>query len=119
MSPVGDEDLRRLFGDSRASREDAAPPFHELVERGRSRTGPARVRLPGLVLTATAILVFAASLALLHRRPQPGTGIWEWKAPTDFLLETSYPDLLDATPAVLEAMPDYAPLLANEKGPMS
>ena len=61
----------------------------------------------------------AVSLALFVRRPQPDIGIGEWKGPTDFLLEAPYPDLLDTTPVLLEAVPDYAPLLATEKGTTS
>jgi hypothetical protein len=119
MSPAGDEDLRRLFEERRTSGEVKAPPFRKLLERGRSGARPARIGLPGLVMAAAAIFAIAVSLALLHRRPQPDIGIGEWKAPTDFLLETSYPDLLDTTPVLLEAVPDYAPLLAIGKGATS
>jgi hypothetical protein len=116
MSPVGDDDLRRLFEERRTSSEEKAPPFHDLVERGRSVPRPARIGFPTLAAAGSAIVAVAISLALFHRRPEPAIGIGEWKAPTDFLLDASYPDLLDTTPALLEAVPDYAPLLATQKG---
>lgn len=117
MSPIGDEDLRRLFEERRTSGEENAPPFRRFLERGRSGARPARIGLPRLVMAAAAVFLFAVSLALFHRRPQPDIG--EWKAPTDVLLEVSYPDLLDTTPVLLEAVPDYAPLLASGKGATS
>lgn len=120
MSPISDEELRRLFEERRTSGERKAPRFRAVPERGRSGgTRAARVGIAGLVMAAAAILVFAVSLALLHRRPEAEVHIGEWKAPTDFLLEASYPELLDTTPALLEAVPDYAPLLATEKGTTS
>jgi hypothetical protein len=117
MSPAGDEDLRRLFEERRTSGEEKAPPFRGFLERGRSDgTRPARIRLAGLVTAAAAILALAVSLTLFHRRPPLAIPIEEWKAPTDFLLEASYPDLLDTMPAPPEAVPDYSLLLATEKG---
>jgi len=119
MSPAGDEDLRRLFGERRASDEEKAPPFRNVLERGRSGARATRMGRARLIMAAAAVLIFAVSLALFHRRPQPEIRIGDWRAPTDFLLEASYPDLFDTTPALLEAVPDYAPLLANEKGKTS
>ncbi|MGZ5380640.1 MAG: hypothetical protein ACXWFQ_02160 [Thermoanaerobaculia bacterium] len=118
MSPVGDEDLRRLFEERWTSAEEKAPPFRKLLERGRSDARPARVGPVRFVAAAAAILALAASVALF-RRPQPAIPIEDWKAPTDFLLEAPYPDLLDTKPALLEAVPDYSPLLATEKGTTS
>lgn len=119
MSPAGDEDLRRLFEERRTSGEMKAPPFRKFLERRRSGAPRAWTGPPRLVMAAAAIFAFAVSLALFVRRPQPDIGIGEWKAPTDFLLEAPYTDLLDTTPVLLEAVPDYAPLLATEKGTTS
>jgi hypothetical protein len=119
VSPVSDEDLRRLFEERRMSGEEKAPPFRGLAERPRSGARPARNAFPKLLMAATALLAIAVTFALFHTRPQPDVAIWEWKAPTDFLLEASYPDLLDTTPALLEAVPDYAPLLETKKGTTS
>lgn len=119
MSPVGDEGLRRLFEERRTSNEEKAPPFPRFLERGRSGARPARIGPASLVTAAAAIFALAVSVALLYRRPQPATRIEDWKAPTDFLLEASYPDLLDTTPVLPEAVPDYSPLLAKEKGSKS
>ena len=118
MRPVGDEDLRRLFEKRRISGEEMAPPFRKLLERERSGARAARIGTARLVAAGAAILAVAVSLALFHRGPQL-TGIGEWKAPTDFLLEVSYPDLLDTSPVLLEAVPDYSLLLATEKGSTS
>jgi hypothetical protein len=119
MSPAGDEDLRRLFGERRTSGEAEAPPFRMFLERGRSGAARPRIGLPRLLVAASAILAFAALLGLLLRRPQPDVRIGEWKAPTDFLLEAPYPGLLETTPVLLEKVPDYAPLLASGKGSTS
>ncbi len=101
------------------SDEKEAPPFRGLLESQRSGARPARRVVPRLVVAAAAIFVVALSLALFSRRPRPDIDIGEWKAPTDFLLEASYPDLFDTTPPLLEAVPDYAPLLKTEKGSTS
>ena len=116
MSPVGDEDLRRLFEKRRTVDEEKAPPFRKLLERGRSGARPARIGPAGLVTAAAAALALAVSLALLHRTPPPAVRIEDWRAPTDFLLDVSYPNLLDTTPVPPEAVPDYSLLLATEKG---
>jgi len=119
MSPAGDEDLRRLFEERRMSDEEKAPPFRIIFGRRRPDARTVRIRPARLVAAAAAILAVAVSVSLFHRRPQPDIDIGEWKAPTDFLLEASYQDLLETTPALLEAVPDYAPLLATEKGTTS
>lgn len=119
MSPAGDEDLRRLFGERRTSDEAKAPPFRRLLERGRSGAARPRIGLPRLLMAAAGIFAFAALLGLLLRRPKPDVRIGEWKAPTDFLLEAPYPDLFETTPVLLERVPDYAPLLASGKGSTS
>jgi hypothetical protein len=119
MSPAGDEDLRRLFQERRTSDEEKAPPFRSFFGRRRPDARAAWIRPARLVAAAAATLAVAVSVALLHRRPQPAIGIGEWKAPTDFLLEASYPELIDTTPVLPEAVPDYAPLLATEKGTTS
>ena len=119
MSPAGDEDLRSLFEERRTSDEEKAPPFRIFLGRRRPDARAARIRPARLVAAAAAILAVAVSMSLFHRRPRSDVGIGEWKAPTDFLLEASYPDLLDTTPVLPEAVPDYAPLLATEKGTTS
>lgn len=118
MSPTGDEDLRQLFEERRTSREEKAPPFRKVLERGGSAARLNRIGAGRLVMAAAAIVALAVSLTLL-RRTSPDIRIGDWKAPTDFLLEASYPDLLDTTPALLEAVPDYSSLLATEKGTTS
>jgi hypothetical protein len=119
MSPAGDEDLRRFFEERRTSGEEKAPPFRTFLGRRRPDARTAWIRPARLIAAAAAILAVAVSVSLVHRRPRPDIGVGEWKAPTDFLLEASYPDLLDTTPVLLEAVPDYAPLLATEKGTTS
>ncbi|MCM3874868.1 MAG: hypothetical protein NEA02_00465 [Thermoanaerobaculia bacterium] len=114
MSPVGDEDLRRLFEERRISDEEKAPPFRMLLTRGRSGPRLAPIGPARLVAAAAAILAVAVSLSLFRR--QPAVRVGDWKAPTDFLLEAPYPGLLDSTPTLPEAVPDYSLLLATEKG---
>jgi hypothetical protein len=115
MSPLGDEDLRGLFEERRTLDEEKAPQFRKVLERGRSGARPAGIGPVRLVTAAAAIVALAVSVALLQR-PQPAIRIEDWKAPTDFLLEAPYPDLLDTMPALPEAVPDYSRLLATEKG---
>jgi hypothetical protein len=119
MSPAGDEDLRRLFEERRISDEKRVLPFRIFFGRRRPDAHIARIRPARLVAATAAILAVAVSVSLFHRRAKPDIGIGEWKAPTDFLLEASYSDLLDTTPVLPEAVPDYAPLLATEKGTTS
>ncbi len=111
MTP--DDDLRRLYVGSRRADEAEAPPFRDVLGRP-----PRRVRGgAGRALAAVAALVLlVAGARLLSRAPEPArTDAGAWTAPTDFLLESPYAGLWDTTPALVEPVPDYSPLLRDEK----
>ena len=115
MNPSDDDDLRRLFDESRCADEEGARSFRRVLERERA-AGPAPLRIGRIAAAAAAVAIFAISLRFIHRPPETRTGrIEAWEPPTDFLLEASFTDLYDTTPPLPGAVPDYAPLLATEK----
>src|SRR5260221_1820603 len=116
-----DDDLRPLFEETRRADEKGAPPFRRVLERMRAvRAAP--LRIGRAVAAAAAVLVFAIALKLARHAPEPPrVGVEAWKPATDFLLEASFTDLFDSTPALPGVVPDYAPLLQkeNEQGKKS
>ena len=123
-SPSGglpDDRLRRRFAALRREEDQQAPEFATLW---RARAG-ARRRQARWFAAAACMLV--ALLALLwirsvQRRPDDKTvaSITEWKAPTDFLLETPGRDLLRTVPEIGEwqvytAMPGATPSPRGKK----
>jgi len=97
----GDEDLRKRFAALRRGDEAQAPPF--AIREGERGGGWATGRL------FVAAACFAAAIALvLWLRPvfapprlapaEPAVSITEWKAPTDFLLDTPGGELLRSVP---------------------
>jgi hypothetical protein len=115
-----DDMLRRRFAMLRREDEQQAPEFGRLWH-GRA---DARRRQTRWFMAAACVLV---ALALLWRRsaqrhPDDKTvaSITEWKAPTDFLLETPGRELLRTVPEigqwrVYTAMPGATPSPAGKK----
>jgi hypothetical protein len=104
---AGDDlDLRERFAALRQEEAAQTPEFdlHRVPARERRRRlSPARI------FAVTACVAVAVSVALWLRpassrqQPEPGSpvvSITEWKAPTDFLLETPGRDLLRTVPAI-------------------
>ena len=123
-SPNGglpDDMLRRRFAALRGEEDQQAPEFAALW---KARAG-ARRRQTRWFAAAACMLV--ALLALLwmrpaQRRPDNKTvaSITEWKAPTDFLLETPGRELLHTVPEIGEwqvytAMPGATPTPRGKK----
>jgi hypothetical protein len=104
-----DKDLRGRFAALR-SEEAAHSPQFALPESGKIH--PQLWRWGYIRLTTAACVVAMAvviGLRLVPRKPQRNTtsvaSLTEWKAPTDFLLETPGRELLQTVP-VIGAWPD-------------
>jgi hypothetical protein len=113
-------DLRERFAELREEQEARTPGFDQVLLRAR----PVRSRQVG-ILAAAACLALAAivltTTQLPHRslRPQspahslphsPAPALADWRAPTDFLLNTEVSGLLHAVPQIGPAPPN-APTL--------
>ena len=102
----GDDDLRDRFAALRREEEPQAPEFAALLPgmAGRSRRRDGR-----RILGATALVIIAAAVILWLRPAPPATrqepgrpaaSLTQWRAPTDFLLETPGRDMLRTVPAI-------------------
>ena len=96
-----DDDLRDRFVVLRREEEQGVPNFSSLW-RGRVRAPLGRRRW--LALAGCALIVVAAILLLHLERPNRNevsmVSITEWKAPTDFLLETPGREILQTVPEI-------------------
>jgi hypothetical protein len=99
----GDSDdmLRRRFAALRREEEQHAPEFARLWQ---ARAGARRLRARWFAATACLLIALLAFLwtRSAKRRPEEKTvaSITEWKAPTDFLLETPGRELLRTVPQI-------------------
>ena len=125
-----DDMLRRRFAVLRQEEEQHAPEFAGLWNacaatrrQGKARAGVRRqVRWLAATACALAALLAFFWIRSAQRRPEETTAasITEWKAPTDFLLETPGRELLRTVPEigqwqVYTAMPGAAPSPAGKK----
>jgi len=101
-----DRDLRDRFAALRQEEEAHAPMF---ALPATSVIGQRRRWAPGLIPFAECALAIAAAIFVLRfvalepRRPSPPVAsLTEWRAPTDFLLETPGRELLRTVPAIGE-----------------
>jgi hypothetical protein len=120
MNRAPDDDLRELFDEARRADEQKAPPFRRILQsRAPAAFAPSRriARALAVAAAATAVVILARS----PRRPPgaPPDHIESWKAPTDFLLGASFTALFDTVPNLTPPVPDYSPLLEEEKGSTS
>ena len=115
-----DRDLRDRFAALRREEEAQAPDFVVL-------TTPRRRRSPGKFIIVVACVVAIVSAVFLlrpvPRKPGQGTGgniasITEWKAPTDFLLDTPGRELLRAVPAIGDWR-DYSQSSGRQRHPQA
>ena len=97
-----DDRLRSALSEQRRRDEMLAPGFQSLLQRARpqARKGPLAA---GLVVAALLLVVGLAlwSHPRGHPSPPPGQGavfLEQWKAPTDFLLETPGSALWTSSP---------------------
>jgi hypothetical protein len=100
-----DDDLGARFADLRSEEEALAPEFAlplPSASRGRRRSVGKRIAFAASLVTATAV-VLVLRFAPQKAHPEPGrpvASLTEWKAPTDFLLETPGRELLRTVPAI-------------------
>lgn len=96
-----DDMLRRRFAVLRREEEQHAPAFADLW---KPRAGARRRKLRWLAATACALIALLAFLWIrsAQRRPEEiaVASITDWKAPTDFLLETPGRELLRTVPEI-------------------
>jgi hypothetical protein len=119
---AGDDALRERFAALRREEERRAPEFASLWP-GRVRAQRGKTRW--LVAAACALTVVAAVLwlrSILHKPADVSVAsLAEWKAPTDFLLETPGRELLRTVPEIGEwrgytvALPGTRPAPARKK----
>ena len=116
-----DDTLRRHFADLRREEEQHAPVFATLWQ---VRPGVRGHRARWFVATACALIALLAFLWIrsAQRRTEEKAvaSITQWKAPTDFLLETPGRELLRTVPKigqwqVYTAMPGATPTPAGRK----
>lgn len=116
-----DDILRRRFAVLRREEEQHAPEFALLW---KSRAGARRLQARWFVATACALIALLALLWMrsAQRRPEERAiaSITEWKAPTDFLLETPGRELLRTVPEIgkwhiYTAQPGATPSPAGKK----
>jgi len=100
-----DDDLRARFAVLRKVEEAQAPEFSIPARRGADH---GRRRRAGKLIAVAACLVTIVTVVIWLRvvSPKPDgnrvASITEWKAPTDFLLETPGRDMLRTVPAIGE-----------------
>jgi hypothetical protein len=103
-----DQDLRGRFAALRREEEKQVPEFGSLL-RPRRRTSGGRVYW--LAGAACVLVLLVAVLWQRSTRPRPPevwvASITQWKAPTDFLLQTPGSELLRGVPEI-GAWPGYA-----------
>jgi hypothetical protein len=101
-----DDDLRARFARLRREEEALAPQF---VVSSRAASGLSPWWSAGkLIAVAVCLVTMVAAVVLLRLVPQgrerkvgqPVASLTEWRAPTDFLLETPGRELLRTVPAI-------------------
>ncbi|MCI0421764.1 MAG: hypothetical protein L0312_21475 [Acidobacteria bacterium] len=108
-----DDDLRNRFAKLRLEEEAQAPKF-VLLPPGGARHG--HQQFYGRIAVAVCLVAMAAAVFLQLLVPpkterelgKPVASLLEWRAPTDFLLETAGRELLRTVPTIGE-WHDYAP----------
>ena len=102
----GDDDLRDRFAALRREEEGQAPEFALHVPgvagHGRRRSG---VKIIAVAVTLVTVAAAIFWLRLVPQKPErevvkPVASLTQWRAPTDFLLETPGRELLRTVPAI-------------------
>ena len=72
----------------------------------------------GLAVAAGAVAFAISTWTLREMQPRPMQfgRIEEWKPATEFLLKVSSSAVFDTLPALPQPVPDYSPVLTQEKG---
>jgi hypothetical protein len=116
-----DDTLRRRFAVLRREEEQQAPEFDRLW---KARPGDRSRQTRWYAAAACALIAVLAFVLIRSAQHRPGeravASITEWKAPTDFLLETPGRELLSTVPEigrwqVYAAMPGATPTPVGKK----
>ena len=110
LNDFEDDDLRRRFATLRAEEEARAPRFAASYA-AQARHVRQRSGIPGKLIAATACVAIIVAAAFWRpssprREGQPVAALAQWKAPTDFLLQTPGRELLQTVPT-LGTSPDF------------
>jgi hypothetical protein len=115
----GDSDLRERFASLRQEEAARTPGFDPVLQRARRSFS----RRYALAAAACLTVVLMASLTLQFSRdrapraPHPAApALADWRAPTDFLLNTPVSGLLHAVPQFGEPLPKEQPLPPDLNG---
>lgn len=99
-----DSQLREYFASLRRAEEARIPSFEQVV--GRARRRPAQ-QFRRRAVAGPVLLAAAAAIAFWASNPHPPAAIHstapmlaDWRAPTDFLLDTPGRELLNTIPEV-------------------
>lgn len=92
---MNEERLRDVFGELRRSEAARAPRFERIWNRQAIVPHPRRF---SLAFALTLVLLLTMVTITIVRKPAPAPGISEWRAPTDFLLDTPGRELLNTLP---------------------
>jgi hypothetical protein len=93
-----DDDLRRAFQALRGADAASAPAYADV----RARKGVAGFKTPVVLAAASLAAAVLAGLAVV-RSPSaqpPIIALEDWRAPTDFLLETPGREILQGVPEI-------------------
>ncbi len=106
-----DRDLRELFRKLRQEDQQSAPSFRKIWTTSVSRQSHPRPLLRFAVAVSVFLLfglsIYLVERAMIQTAPQtaPVYTFSEWKAPTDFLLQTPGRELLQSAPAFGRSLP--------------
>jgi hypothetical protein len=93
-----DDDLRQRFAALREQDERDRPGFPQVRAGALARRKTGGRRLPLAAVAAAALVLLAL---VLGREPEPpGPSLAEWRAPTDFLLDTPGREVLTLAPSL-------------------
>jgi hypothetical protein len=101
-----EDDVRARFAALRREEEALAPEFAlplPRVAQSRRRSVGKRIALAASLAAVITVVVIVVRFAPQKAHPGAGTpvaSLTEWKAPTDFLLETPGRELLRTVPAI-------------------
>jgi hypothetical protein len=91
---MNDDRLRDAFGELRRQEAARMPRFEQLW-----KWRPPRRRFPVASLAFAVLVLITGTFVVLHRaQPAQRPAITEWRAPTDFLLNTPGRELIDSVP---------------------
>lgn len=117
-----DAELRKRFAALRDEELARIPGFEQVVRRMRLRP---HMGLRALAVSAALVVLGIATVPHIFREPTPPApdvvvpSLAQWRAPTDFLLNTPGRELLQAIPHIGESLSDEFTLRPTGQEPQS